>query len=408
MRILIQGLNYAPELVGIGKYTGEMVDFLVQRGHEVIVVTTPPYYPMWKVADGYLAGRYVKSEQENLIVIRCPLWVPKKITGSRRILHLLSYAISAFPVMVRQSLRKPDVVLTIAPAITSALNAIIAGWLSGAKTWLHIQDFELDAAMNLGVVNASGFVARFAKAVERFVLKRFDRVSSISNAMVAKLSEKGVQKTQLAFFPNWINTEKIFPINDSPMRGELGYSSEDVVVLYSGSMGEKQGLEVLVESARQLSHYPALKFLLCGEGSAKERLQQAAAGMGNIQFLPEQPYEKLNELLNCADIQVLPQRKGASDLMMPSKLLGMMSSGKAIIAGCVPGSELFQVVSQIGLGVVPEDAGALASAILKFSDNPVLRKAAGMKARNFVCTQYGEKQVLQAFEKQLLELSGIT
>ncbi|MEE4195470.1 MAG: glycosyltransferase WbuB [Anaerolineae bacterium] len=404
MRILIQGLNYAPELVGIGKYTGEMVDFLIENGHEVIIVTTPPYYPMWKIADGYHATRYTKENHGLLTVIRCPLWVPSQVTGMRRIIHLLSYALSAFPVIVKEAFHKPDVIISIAPAFTSAPNAILAGWISRAKTWLHVQDFELDAALNLGMVGSGKAVARLAAAIERFIFRHFDRVSSISHAMVEKLDEKGVEKNRQVFFPNWIDTTKIYPMDHSPMRQTLGYGDDDIVILYSGSMGAKQGLEVLVESARELNHQSKFRFLLCGEGSAKQDLLVAAEGLDSIRFLPLQPYEKFNELLNCTDILVLPQRKDASDLMMPSKLLGMMASGKAIIAGCVLGSELHQVVEQVGLVVEPENVDALTAAIIRLAADPALRQTKGRKARQLVCENYGKEQVLARFETLLKEL----
>ncbi|MDF1594220.1 MAG: glycosyltransferase [Desulfobacterales bacterium] len=88
MRILIVGINFAPELVGIGKYTAEMVDWLAGQGHDVRVVTAPPYYPKWQVWDGY-SGRHYKLENNNGVrVYRCPLWVPEMVSGLKRILHL--------------------------------------------------------------------------------------------------------------------------------------------------------------------------------------------------------------------------------------------------------------------------------------------------------------------------------
>ncbi len=404
MRILIQGLNYAPELVGIGKYTGELVDFLIENGHEVTVVTTPPYYPMWKIADGYHAARYTKEVHGLLTVIRCPLWVPSQVTGMRRIVHLLSYALSAFPVMVKEVFLKPDVIISIAPAFTSAPNAILAGWLSGAKTWLHVQDFELDAALKLGMVGSGKVFAGLAAGIERFIFRHFDRVSSISHAMVAKLDDKGVENHKRIFFPNWIDTTEIYPLDYSPMRQELGYGDDDIVVLYSGSMGTKQGLEVLVESAREVLHQRQFHFLMCGEGPAKRDLLAAAEGLENIRFLPLQPYDRFNALLNSADILVLPQRKDASDLMMPSKLLGMMASGKAIIAGCVPGSELHQVVALVGLVVEPENPAAFTAAIRQLADDAALRQAKGRAARQLVCENYGKEQVLARFQTLLKDL----
>ncbi|KAG0770774.1 hypothetical protein G6F22_017104 [Rhizopus arrhizus] len=75
MKILIYGINYAPELTGIGKYSAELAEWMAAHGHEVSVLTAPPYYPQWQVHDGYRAGRYRKEERAGVTVRRAPLWL---------------------------------------------------------------------------------------------------------------------------------------------------------------------------------------------------------------------------------------------------------------------------------------------------------------------------------------------
>lgn len=95
MKILVYGINYSPELTGIGKYTGEMVAWMAQEGHEVRVITAPPYYPQWKVGERYSAWRY-RWEEGEATVWRCPLYVPKQPSTLKRLLHLGSFALSSF------------------------------------------------------------------------------------------------------------------------------------------------------------------------------------------------------------------------------------------------------------------------------------------------------------------------
>src|SRR5947209_1225213 len=97
MKLLVYGINFAPELTGIGKYTGEMVAWLAAQGHEVRVVTAPPYYPDWAVWPAYSASRYAREDWHGATVIRTPLWVPRKVTGLRRLLHLGSFALTSIP-----------------------------------------------------------------------------------------------------------------------------------------------------------------------------------------------------------------------------------------------------------------------------------------------------------------------
>ena len=99
MKILIYGINYAPELTGIGKYSAEMAEWLAARGHSVSVVTAPPYYPQWRVHDGYRAGRYAREERAA-----CPCaapGVPARPGGVKRLLHLASFALSSLPSLLR-------------------------------------------------------------------------------------------------------------------------------------------------------------------------------------------------------------------------------------------------------------------------------------------------------------------
>ncbi len=88
MKILLYGINFAPELTGIGKYTGEMAAWLAARGHQVRVVTAPPYYPHWKVGEGYSGTHWQRQTWAGVQVWRCPLWVPSQPSGLKRLLHL--------------------------------------------------------------------------------------------------------------------------------------------------------------------------------------------------------------------------------------------------------------------------------------------------------------------------------
>lgn len=405
-KILIIGINFYPELTGIGKYTGELAAYLRGSGHEVHVVTAPPYYPYWQVQPGYKAWQYKREFWRGVVIYRCPLWVPRKPSGLKRLLHLFSFAISSFPILLGQLHWKPDLVLCVAPAFFCAPFAWFTARLSGAKTWLHIQDFELDAATNLGMLPTDHFLTRWAVSGEIWLLARFDRVSTISERMLVRLLQKGVNLKRAVLFPNWVDTNDIFPLKPShnSLRKTFGIPSTHVVILYSGNMGKKQGLESLILVARQLQIHHNLHFILCGDGSARAELEMAAQDLSNVQFLPLQPPEKLNLLLNSADIHILPQRADAADLMMPSKLLGMLASGKAMIATANPGTELENVVNQVSVVVAPGDQSALCRAILSLASSPQLRLHLGEKGRDYVCRNWSKQIVLSRFESQLQEI----
>jgi colanic acid biosynthesis glycosyl transferase WcaI len=186
----------------------------------------------------------------------------------------------------------------------------------------------------------------------------------------------------------------------------LGIADDAVVALYSGNMGAKQGLEVLADIARLLKDKPTIQLVYCGAGVGRDALVQACAGLPNVRFLDLQPLERLSDLLGLADIHLLPQRADAADLVMPSKLTGMLSSGRPVIAGARPETELGQVVAQCGQVVTPDSAQSFSTAIESLADQPELRAQLGRRARAWAEEHMTRDGILRQFESALKACIG--
>jgi len=370
--VVIYGINYAPELIGVGKYTGEIGAFLNRAGANVTVVTAPPHYPGWQAKPPYRAWRYRTEQQDGVRIYRCPLFLRRRMTGLWRLLAPLTFAITSAPVAFWQILkRRPDTVLAVEPTFFVAPIALVAARLAGARVVLHIQDLEVDAAFAVGHLGKSRWLARFAGAVEGLILRRFDHVVSISKKMIEKIEEKGVPSERISLIRNWVDVSHIFPLEHSPYREELKITPETFVVLYSGNLGAKQGLDVLLEAARALDDKVAdIAFVIAGEGPAKADLQRRYSDLSNVRFLPLQPYERLNDFLNLANLHVIPQEKATADLVLPSKLGGMLATGRPIVVTAEPGTELADYLAGAATVVSPGDPTALASAIREARNEP--------------------------------------
>lgn len=408
MKILIYSANFAPELTGIGKYSGEMAEWFAAQGHNVRVISAPPYYPEWEVHAPYTGRAYTRERWRGVHVWRTPIWVPLQPSGLMRILHLVSFALSSMPVALRQAFWRPDVVLTVAPALACAPVGWLTARMAGAKAWLHLQDFEVDVAFRMGLLR--GTCARiFVNWVERHLLRRFDLVSSISWKMVNRLKEKGVDERAIRFFPNWVDTSTVRPLNrPSSYLPMLGIPNDSTVCLFSGTWGSKQGLMVIPAAAQLLRNTKEIHFVICGHGIMRPEIEAACLDLPNVHLLPLQPQEKLNELLGLASIHLLPQSPEAEDLVLPSKLTGMLSSGRPIIATCRKDTEIGSVVSQCGVVVPPEDASALAIAITRLHKDPALRKELGSRGRKYSDEHLAKERILSAIEREFFYATGCT
>ncbi len=401
-RVVIAGLNYAPERVGVGKYTGEMAVWLAARGNQVHVACAPPYYPDWKVQPPYRAWRRCRETLAGVDVIRCPLWVPQSPTALRRVIHLLSFALGLLSGLLGLRRVRPQWVIAIVPTLFSAPVALLAARLWGARTWVHIQDFELGAASGLQM----GMLARFMRIgsfLEGWLLRRFDRVSTISLEMDERLEDYGIPPGRRYLLPNWVDVEHVRPEVDARgVRTQLGLTVDDVVMLYSGSLSVKQDLELVFEAARvALSANPRLHLVICGDGPRKEQLQQLARGLPRLQWYPSQSFEDFPAWLTAADIHLLPQKIGAAAQVMPSKLGGMMASGRAVIATAMPQTALGETVEQCGVVTPPGDAEALAAAMLALAADAPKRQALGLQGRQLALQTLAQDAILERFQREL-------
>lgn len=410
MRLLIHSINYAPELTGIGKYTGEMAEWLARRGHDVRVVTAPPYYPAWRVDDAYRTFSYKLEQMSGVDVWRCPLWVPKSPTAFKRVIHLLSFAISSFPVMLMQIFWRPDIIIVIEPPVFCAPQSLLTAYLSNSKAWLHIQDFEVEAFFGLGFASPSYSLKKGINALEGWLMRRFDHVSSISKSMVARVALLNVPKNRTSLFPNWVDTKLISPDpKGRDLRKEWGFEDSRKIVLYSGNMGKKQGLEMVIEAAQAFQKtVPDLLFVMVGDGADKANLarQVKERDLENVIFKPLQPLETLPSLLAMADIHLVIQKRGVADAVLPSKLSSILAAGGFAIITADKETDLGRfVLDNPGIAVLvePENVEEFKKTIINILADSRFKKI-NVTARSYAERYLDTDIILSDFEKEIIDL----
>ena len=403
MRLLFLGLNFPPDLVGIAKYSGELMEWLSHR-HSVSVITALPHYPAWRIDPEESRRRWRLDERFTYPVRRVPLYVPAKPSGKKRLIHSASFAAAAVPIAIHQVLTfRPDIIATVAPTLAGAPVVSTLARLAGARSWLHVQDFEVDVAFDFSMIRRPQMKTA-ATMIERMILKGFDLVSSISPPMVSKLIAKGVDADRTAMFPNWVDTAAIRSGLPSRLRREWGIADDAILVLYSGTMGSKQGLPDVVEAARLLQNDPRIAFVFSGEGPIRSKLEAQAAGLSHVSFFDFQPTDRLPDLLAAADIHVLPQRAAAEDLVMPSKLGPILASGKPVIATAEPHSHIAEMIKNAGYLVPPENPLALADAVRRLAAAPDERQELGSQGRLTAERELAQDAIFKRIERCLLQL----
>jgi colanic acid biosynthesis glycosyl transferase WcaI len=400
MKILVYSINYAPELIGCAKYTTEMCEWLQAQGHEVRVITAIPYYPDWRPFAGYKSYQYKHEIINGVNILHCPLWIPQQPSGIKRILHLLSFGFSSFWPLLGQIHWKPAIIFFTEPTVFAFPGAILLSKLTNSRTILHVQDFEIDAAFNLQLLKTT-FIRKIICAIETFLMKQCTFISTISQNMWQKLRGKNIAESKILLFPNWVNLDQIKPIakSNSLLRQQLNIASDTIVCLYAGNIGQKQGLEVIINAATQLLTNKNIIFIICGTGPHKNDLQQKAIAknLTNIIWLPLQPSNNLNNLLNVADIHLLPQQQAITDLVLPSKLSNMLASGRPIITLAKNGSELSNIVKIAGIVVNPDKPDDFSDAITLLANNNKQRLLLGIKAREYAELYLDKNVILKNF-----------
>ena len=395
MRILILGMNYAPESTGIAPYTTDFAEYLAERGHEVHVVTARPHFPQWRVWDDYRGKSLAREQANGVYVHRTYVYVPKK---PRKVLNRLLYdSTFSISVLVRGLfMRRCDFVFVVSPPVQIGLS----GWLVAARhrapLFFHVQDIVSRAVVGTGMVGEMSLVGRMARWMEAAAYRSADSIGVICSAFERHLRASGVPADKIVFFPNYIDTRALKPApRMGGFRSRHNLTEQDFVVMYSGGMAQKQGLETLVAAAGML---PQMRFFLIGEGPSKCDLEELVRerSLANVVILPLQPKATLAEQLSAADVLVITQKRDVTDAVFPSKLLPYMACERPVVATASMESETARFITSHNIGIVatPEDPAALADALTALAQNPELATGLGQNGRRTVSSMFERDAVL--------------
>lgn len=407
--VLILGINFHPEPTGIGKYTGELGFYLSQNNFQVDVITGFPYYPHWKVFAGYGNWFYSLQNVEGVNITRCPLYVPQKMTGLKRMMQDLSFFITAAVVLLLKmiSFKQYEMVFVASPSFLSGfLGGFYRFFYRKTKFIYHVQDLQIDAAEELGMIKSNRLL-KVMKDLEKLVLGHADWVTTISKGMEKRIAEKDVQIQRQYIFPNWVDFDSIYPKKpDLNKIKDLNIPIDKKLVLYSGAVGEKQGLEMILDVAENAREtLKDVVFVISGSGPYATVLQNKAKEkkLHNLIFIGLQDLDVFNELLNFAHVHLVIQKDKASNLLLPSKLTNILAVGGLCVVTASEKTSLYDIVagSNIGMVIKPECSKSLWEAIFTACSNPETADAYKQNAKKYAAKYLKKEAVIDSFLEEI-------
>ena len=404
--ILIIGINYSPELTGIGKYTAEFANYLASvRGFNLTVITGVPYYPQWSVYKGY-RNKFLKEDIKGVNIFRSPLFIPSKPSGGKRLIQDFLFFICSFLLMTRFIIARKrfDIVFIPVPSFALGLIGIYyRAFFKKSKVIYHIQDLQVDAAEKLGMIK-SGTLIKLLFRIEKYILETVDMVSTISQGMKDKILSKSDILKKCLIFPNWIDSSNIYPLIGEVVINSSLFKNKKII-FYSGAVGEKQGLEMIIDTANFFKDNTELIFVISGEGPYKEKLQAYAETkkITNLIFLNLLPIEEFNKMLNASFIHLVIQKESGSDLFLPSKLTNILGVGGCVIVTASPGTSLFEIINcnKCGYLIPPSNLENLCDTIKKLYQNDTLRNELKENAISYAKKNLYKANVIEKFLEEI-------
>lgn len=403
MRILYLSQYFPPEVGATQTRAYEMATGLIRAGHQVTMLTEVPNHPEGIIRPEYRGRFWVRETLDGIDVIR--VWVktaPVK-TMRTRLAFYLSYMLNGTLAGLVLARGRYDVIYATSPPLFVGGAALALSFLRRIPLVFEVRDLWPESAVALGELRNPRFI-RWATWLEERCYHRAQRVVVVTEGVRNRLIERGFPSEKLTLIPNGANTDLFHPQPEAgrALRSEMGLGDR-FLVLYAGIHGIAQGLETVLQAARQLAGDPRIHFIFVGDGPCKADLLRLKrdTNLPNVTMLDAQPREAIPAYLSAADVALIPLRrlelfKGA----VPSKMFDAWACGCPVVLSIDGESRQVLERAHAGVFVEPESAEAMAETIRALSTDSDRCRAYGRNGRRFVEAHYSR----QAQARQLVEL----
>jgi glycosyltransferase involved in cell wall biosynthesis len=408
VKVLVVSQLFSPEMGALPNRLYPLTRYLSSRGHDVFVATGMPNYPKGEVFPDYRGRHFMRERRDGATVLRTSYYTTARNVSKRA--QLLSY-LSFLPAVLHSGWRagRVDAVFVTSPPIFPAMPAILLAKLRGAKLVVDLRDLWPDEVVAVGAAREGSVPVRVLRAIERWTYRSADVVTCTTSAFADTVAERGVGEEKRRLLPNGADVELFRPLpreNEIAARYPFG---DRLVVMYSGLLGIKHGLETVIETAALLRDREDVVFFLRGEGPRREALGEQARELGltNVLFGGELPIEEVPYLLARADVCVTNLLPDAYlEKIVSVKVFEYLACGKPVVGGLRGEGARVLEESGGGIAVEPGDAQALGDAVRELLDAPERRAELGEAGRRYVVEHHSRTAIAARLEGLLDEVTA--
>jgi colanic acid biosynthesis glycosyl transferase WcaI len=406
MRVLIVTQIFIPEMGALANRLYPIARQLVEAGHEVSVATCMPNYPEGVVFPEYRGKLFLRETVDGANILRTACYTaPRNRSKWSQLGNYLSFIPAAFHSALRAG--KLDVVLVSSPPLFAVIPAIYLAKLRGAKLVFDIRDLWPDELIGYGGMHEGSLAVRLLRVVERWGYRSADCIVGTTQAILDTVIERGAAPDKTFFVPNGADLELFRPLPpDNPIAREYPFGDR-FVAMYSGLFGIKHGIELILETADLLREHKEIVFFLLGNGPRREALIKLSQNMGldNVIFGGERNVREVPSVLARADVCLTVVQPGRCSKKVNSvKTFEYMACEKPVVLASDEAGVPLLEESGGGVVVPPQDARAMADAILALRHDPERRALMGERGRRFVEENYSRSVWAERLEKTMRKL----
>ncbi|GAB4511460.1 MAG: glycosyltransferase family 4 protein [Anaerolineae bacterium] len=399
MRVLILSFFYHPEPNDIKIHT--LAKTLVERGHEVTAITTFPNYPDGVIYPGYKQKLWQREDKDGVRLIRVPLYPNHSRSSIKRALSYLSFMVSLAVLAPFLMGKRPHVMWVYHPPLTTGL----AGWwvslLRRVPFVYEIQDMWPETLVSTGMFSNQRAL-RWVAAGAMFIYRRAAAITVNSPGFQQNLIDKGVPAEKVHVALTWADETIYRPVARDAAVGAAHHLEGRFNVIFGGNMGLAQGLESVIKAAALLHDQPEIQFVFIGDGVALPELQAQVRerALTNIRFIERQPAENMPQFFAWGDALLVTLKDDPLfAITIPAKITSYLACGRPIV--CAVRGDGANLVQAAGAGIIcpPEDASALAKAIMSlYTMARSEREALGAAGRQYFLAHFTHNTLIDRYE----------